>query len=144
MERQSRRTFLKDSGMVLLGAGMAASTIGCAALTTFETTPQDGRVTVDTATFKELAVVGGAIQVSVSRGGDPVLLIRTGPNGFQALSPICTHLGCQVRKTRYALRCPCHGSVYDFDGRVTEGPAKESLTVYPVELSGTTVTIRIG
>ncbi|MBI4553175.1 MAG: ubiquinol-cytochrome c reductase iron-sulfur subunit [Candidatus Latescibacteria bacterium] len=137
----SRRSFLTQSGMALLGTGLA---LGCAAMTTLEVAPQNGRLVVDTAMFQELAEVGGAIHVKPSRLSDPLLLIRTGAEEYRAVSTICTHLGCQVRKTRLALRCPCHGSVYDFEGRVINGPAKQSLLAYAVDVAGTTVTIHLG
>lgn len=139
MFRSSRRDFLKNSA--LLGVGTAFGALGCAAgLRTVEVATQDDRLTVDTADYEELAAVGGAIQL-VSRFGDPLILVRTGENTFHALSSICTHLGCQVRKTRFGFRCPCHGSAFDLRGRVEHGPANEPLPSYPVALSGTMATI---
>ena len=44
--------------------------------------------------------------------------------GYRALSATCTHLGCRVRWDETSLRylCPCHGGVYDREGRVVAGP----------------------
>lgn len=142
----SRRAFLQRSGTALLGTGLAISSgiLGCTAMTTLEAVPHDGRLTVETAEFRELAKVGGAVQVNPARPVDPILLVRVGADQYRAISSTCTHLGCQVRKTRYALRCPCHGSMYDFEGQVLNGPAQHPLTVYPVEVSGTIVTIHLG
>lgn len=53
-------------------------------------------------------------------------------NGLYAISLVCTHLGCTVRQTPEGFHCPCHGSVYDFDGRVTQGPAPKSLEWYGI------------
>lgn len=56
------------------------------------------------------------------------------PDGtVRVFSPICTHLGCAVRweDRERAFRCPCHGSVYDIDGRVLAGPAPRPLDVLP-------------
>lgn len=41
------------------------------------------------------------------------------------LSPVCTHLKCIVHWNRAerSWDCPCHGSRFDYDGRVIEGPA---------------------
>jgi len=49
--------------------------------------------------------------------------------GFFALSAVCTHLGCLTRyeKEQDRFFCPCHGSRYATDGRVTNGPAPRPL-----------------
>ena len=41
----------------------------------------------------------------------------------------CMHLGCPVRWTQAAARfiCPCHGGVYDFQGKVSGGPPVRPL-----------------
>lgn len=44
------------------------------------------------------------------------------------LSSACTHLGCSIQKTEGdRLICPCHGSVFDFQGKVIKGPAERAL-----------------
>ena len=57
-------------------------------------------------------------------------IVRRGANLF-ALSAICTHRKCKLDaepdKTFY---CPCHGSTFDADGKVTEGPARRNLPVF--------------
>lgn len=137
---QSRRAFIKHTA--LLGTGFTINALGCAAgLRTIETTGPDGRLVVDTSTIKELATVGGTIQVGNPQVGNPLILVRTGDNEFQALSSTCPHLGCQVRKTRFGFRCPCHGSAFDLQGQVTNGPANEPLPSYNVDVSGAVVTI---
>ena len=47
--------------------------------------------------------------------------------GFNALSLICTHLGCTVTVTEDTLSCPCHGSLFDRRGMVLKGPADKPL-----------------
>ncbi len=51
-------------------------------------------------------------------------------------SPICTHLGCGYRwdEEQKKFLCPCHGSVYDIDGRVLGGPAPRPLDRLPVKI----------
>jgi menaquinol-cytochrome c reductase iron-sulfur subunit len=48
---------------------------------------------------------------------------------FIALSTRCMHLGCPVRFVAASQRfiCPCHGGVYDFEGKVTGGPPVRPL-----------------
>jgi cytochrome b6-f complex iron-sulfur subunit len=54
---------------------------------------------------------------------------------IKAVSAICTHLGCVVRKTEYGFTCPCHGSYYDRSGKVLAGPAPRGLDWLKVEMS---------
>jgi Rieske Fe-S protein len=48
---------------------------------------------------------------------------------FLAVSTRCNHLGCPVRYIEAAQRfvCPCHGGVYDFEGKVSGGPPVRPL-----------------
>ena len=48
---------------------------------------------------------------------------------FVALSTRCNHLGCPVRYTDASKKfiCPCHGGVYDFEGKVDGGPPVRPL-----------------
>ena len=50
-------------------------------------------------------------------------------NEFIAMSTRCMHLGCPVRFVEASERflCPCHGGVYDFQGKVAGGPPVRPL-----------------
>ena len=52
-----------------------------------------------------------------------------------AVSTRCPHLGCQVEwnPDEKTWDCPCHGSRYDFTGRLIDNPAQEGLKVYQLE-----------
>lgn len=54
---------------------------------------------------------------------------RTAEGEIRALSARCTHLGCLVRfnDAEGAWECPCHGSRFDVDGSVLQGPATRPL-----------------
>lgn len=54
---------------------------------------------------------------------------------IKALSAVCTHLGCVVKKTQSGFECPCHGSCYDPLGQVTSGPAPRPLEWFQVKKS---------
>jgi menaquinol-cytochrome c reductase iron-sulfur subunit len=90
--------------------------------------------------------------VSVARAGgwyrervrQTVFLVREG-NKVTALSPTCTHLGCQVRWDRETTRflCPCHGGAYDALGRVLEGPPPRPLDRVDVRVDASTDSIMV-
>lgn len=66
------------------------------------------------------------------------LALMRDDKGFYALSLICTHLGCTVIVSEDALSCPCHGSVFDRQGKILKGPADRSLVrLELVEQNGT-------
>ncbi|HEU5109961.1 MAG TPA: FAD-dependent oxidoreductase, partial [Micromonosporaceae bacterium] len=54
---------------------------------------------------------------------------RDDQGGLHAVSMRCTHLGCLLRfnGAESSWDCPCHGSRFDVDGAVLEGPATRPL-----------------
>ena len=74
----------------------------------------------------ELAPGEGGI---VSLDGDTVAAFRDEDGSLRALSPTCTHLGCRVsfNTAERTWDCPCHGSRFDLDGHVIQGPAVKDL-----------------
>ncbi len=47
--------------------------------------------------------------------------------GLFSISTVCTHLGCVVNHNAEGFHCPCHGSKYDKNGNVVQGPAPKAL-----------------
>jgi Rieske Fe-S protein len=54
---------------------------------------------------------------------------RDADGRLHAVSLRCTHLGCLLRfnSAETSWDCPCHGSRFDVDGEVLEGPAVNPL-----------------
>lgn len=59
-------------------------------------------------------------------------------DGIQALYWKCVHLGCTVPWVagEQHFHCPCHGSVYLYDGSRIAGPATRRLDRMPITVSG--------
>lgn len=66
---------------------------------------------------------------------DRRLFLFNGPDGFFSISSVCTHLGCNVKRASPGFECPCHGSRFDENGRVVQGPAPAGLAWYALSLS---------
>jgi Rieske Fe-S protein len=68
----------------------------------------------------------GKTTVYIRRGSED---LGEDPNEFVAISTRCAHLGCPVRFVKAAgnFICPCHGGVYDFEGKVIGGPPVRPL-----------------
>ncbi len=58
-----------------------------------------------------------------------VYVITENGREFDAMSNICTHLGCRVRwiADREQFFCPCHNGVFDKDGQIVSGPVPRPL-----------------
>ena len=71
----------------------------------------------------------------VRHGGEKVAGHRRDDGTLVAVSPLCTHLGCQVNwnTAERSWDCPCHGSRFAPDGEVLQGPAVHRLETKPVE-----------
>lgn len=56
--------------------------------------------------------------------------------GWYALSTVCPHLGCLVQwlEEEGKFHCPCHGSRFEPDGAVQNGPAREDLVSVAIGL----------
>jgi glycine/D-amino acid oxidase-like deaminating enzyme/nitrite reductase/ring-hydroxylating ferredoxin subunit len=59
----------------------------------------------------------------------PVAAYRDEAGILHRMSAVCTHLGCVVtwNDAERSWDCPCHGSRFDIDGRVIQGPAVKDL-----------------
>jgi cytochrome b6-f complex iron-sulfur subunit len=69
-----------------------------------------------------------------------IIVIRKG-NKLVAASGTCTHRKCAVKLIEGQPRCPCHGSRYDAEGKVTKGPASKPLPRYAVSIEAGKLTI---
>jgi cytochrome b6-f complex iron-sulfur subunit len=63
------------------------------------------------------------------------LFIYRDHEGIQAMSAICTHLGCILEATPDGFECPCHGSCYNTRGEVLAGPAPRNLSWYRIRMA---------
>ncbi len=117
----SRRDFLARAAGWTAAGTLAFAAVGVARM------PKPGVLPGKSAELK----VGPPGNFPVS--ADPVrvagrnLFILHGAEGFCAISAICTHLGCIVAPTPQGFACPCHGSLFAADGKVTRGPAGSPL-----------------
>jgi glycine/D-amino acid oxidase-like deaminating enzyme/nitrite reductase/ring-hydroxylating ferredoxin subunit len=74
-------------------------------------------------------------------GDDPVAVYRDEHGEVNAVSAVCSHMGCLVEwnEGERSWDCPCHGSRFDVDGSVLHAPAVDGLDDLDLEDgSGTT------
>jgi cytochrome b6-f complex iron-sulfur subunit len=65
-----------------------------------------------------------------------VFIVRAKEGYFYAVSSVCTHLGCITnwKSEEGIIACPCHGSKFDRQGNVLEGPAPRPLLRFAMAL----------
>ena len=81
----------------------------------------------EVGSFDEIEAGQGAI---VRHGLKKVAAYRDENGRLHARSAVCTHLGCHLHWNSFerCWDCPCHGSQFDIDGAVLNGPA-----IFPLE-----------
>ncbi len=86
----------------------------------------DRLATMQAPPVDELGAGEGGI---VTLAGEKVAASRDENGVVHAVSPACAHLGCLVswNTAEATWDCPCHGSRYDRDGRVIQGPSVRDL-----------------
>ena len=65
------------------------------------------------------------------------------PKSFVAVSTRCAHAGCPVRFVQAAgnFICPCHGGVYDFEGKRIGGPPVRPLDRFQTRVTNGNVEL---
>ena len=78
-------------------------------------------------------------------GSKPALIVRGKDGSFAAFLATCTHLGCTVAYDAKAgaVRCPCHGGVYDAaTGKNLGGPPPKPLRRLDAVVEGGKLVVR--
>ncbi|MBW4679957.1 MAG: FAD-dependent oxidoreductase [Microcoleus vaginatus WJT46-NPBG5] len=70
-------------------------------------------------------------QMEYYGAGDRVFAAKV--KSKEAISLTCTHQGCTVQpQADGKFHCPCHGAIFDSDGKVIKGPAEQDLPRFKV------------
>jgi len=127
-ETISRGKFLQICTKITLGLAGLLGMVGLVRY--FSHRPQSGPPsTIELGPASDFPINGMLIRLDI-----PAVIYQT-EAGFQGYSLICTHLGCTLEASGEGFSCPCHGSVFDPDGKVIKGPAGEDLAPLEVEIT---------
>jgi menaquinol-cytochrome c reductase iron-sulfur subunit len=86
----------------------------------------------------------------IGEAGKTTAFVRQGseeygesPDEYVAISTRCAHLGCPVNwvSASESFVCPCHGGVYDFEGKVIGGPPVRPLDRFQTRVENGQVQI---
>ena len=138
---------------ILLGAGLGLVTAVLAACSTYgkkpeaagesSTTPAAPSASGGTAAPAAKAIAKTS-DVPVGSGVIVGEVVVTQPSAgvFKGFSAKCTHKGCTVDKVADGtIDCPCHGSKFNLDGTVANGPAQEPLAVENITVQGDSIML---
>lgn len=121
----SRRDVLRLAG----GTAAAGALAACGGDETMMPLPQSCPGVV--ATGAESLAVGKAMRFDKMPQYQSFFVARD-DKGFYALANVCNHSGCQTafNESAKTFDCPCHGSRYNFDGSLKNGPATGPFKAY--------------
>ena len=73
---------------------------------------------------------------------DEIVVTQPAPGDFKGFSAICTHRGCTVNEVAGGtINCPCHGSKFNLDGSVANGPATRPLEAKAITVQGDSIVL---
>ena len=140
---------------VIVGAGLGLVATIIAACSTYGKKPE---ASGDTATTTTEAAPGTSApgpaapanaiaktaEVPVGSGVivDEIVVTQPSAGEFKGFSAICTHKGCTVDEVADGtINCPCHGSKFNLDGSVANGPATKPLEPQAVTVQGDSIVL---
>jgi Rieske Fe-S protein len=137
-----RKEFIKKSCTlcVAIGAGWAVTGLSaCAHLPVFNAELRDNKIAIPLSVFD-----AAALQIISIKGMEYNVAVRKEKNGsYTALLMRCTHADNQLNSTGNGFVCTLHGSAFDKEGAVTQGPAETSMKRFPTAITGTNIIITI-
>jgi Rieske Fe-S protein len=101
-----------------------------------------GRVRLALADYPQLKV--GTAIIGESTGlADPLVIARQEDSVFLAMPAVCTHMKCSLKfnALNVTLDCGCHGSTFELDGQVVNGPAVKPLPQFKTEFDGAILAV---
>jgi Rieske Fe-S protein len=105
----------------------------------YKTAVEENKIIVPVSLFTQ-----SNFQVIQAKGLFYNIALRKESNGaYTALLLRCTHADNQLTPTGNGFKCSLHGSAFDTEGHVTQGPAEKPLTQYPAEVIKENIIIHL-
>ena len=138
-----RQQVIRGAGLVLTAGALAACGDGGdkpadepAASSEAVTTPPPAEAPGGAIAKTADVPVGSGVIV------DDVVVTQPTAGVFKGFSSSCTHKGCAVNKVADGtIDCPCHGSKFNLDGTVANGPATKPLESKAVSVQGDSIVL---
>jgi len=158
MKITRRDFFIKSAGaiVVLSSSGLLSSIVTSCSdnptnpangtpLSTIQGTVVNNEITIDIAS-SPISNKNTRALVKYNNGNGSILVEHNSDDTFKALSGICTHQNCIVSEfdgSKSVFVCPCHGSQFDLNGNVKQGPATSKLGSYSTRVENDSLIITL-
>jgi Rieske Fe-S protein len=136
-----RKRFIVGAGLGLIATAVAACSgnktpaTGDQSATTSAVAPGSPEPAKPIAKTSDVPVGSGVIV-------DDVVVTQPSEGMFKGFSATCTHLGCTVATVADGtINCPCHGSKFNLDGSVAQGPAARPLDTKNISVQGDSIVL---
>jgi Rieske Fe-S protein len=123
-----------------VGAGMVIGSLSsCATLPVYKTVTANNKISVPVSLFTQ-----NNFQIIQPKDFYYNIGLRKEPDGtYTALLLRCTHADNQLTAMDNGFKCNLHGSAFDKEGKVTQGPAEHALKRYPTEVVSDQIIIHL-
>jgi Rieske Fe-S protein len=133
----NRRDFVAQTCMACLGGGLLSTVLSACSSAHYVTGSLDAKgIYVLKSEFieikKDQAMTRQFIVVHHEKLDFPIYLYRLDDTNYSALWMKCTHQGSELQAAGDHLYCSSHGSEFDKNGNVSQGPAEKRLRSFPV------------
>jgi Rieske Fe-S protein len=133
---------------VIAGAGLGLAATALAACSSYGNKPEAASSS-PAATGSSTAAAPGTATVLAKTADVPVgsgvivngtVVTQPSAGVFKGFSTVCPHRGCDVSKVENGtIDCPCHGSKFNLEGAVVQGPANKPLETKAVSVQGDSI-----
>lgn len=133
----NRKDFIKNCGFACAGALVSVSILqSCISIKMVKGTLKNDAIIINLSDFKIINKKGVSYRNYVIVKNEhlkfPISVYRIQENKYSALWMKCTHQGNELTVYGDKLHCSAHGSEFDKNGAVTNGPASTHLKTFPV------------
>ena len=133
-----RQQVIRGAGVVLAAGALAA----CAPTTSETAGSTTAAAPATAATAGEAIAKTSDVPVGSGVIVGEVVVTQPVAGEFKGFSAKCTHKGCTVNKIADGtIDCPCHGSKFNLDGTVANGPAAKPLETKAIAVQGDSIVL---
>ena len=140
----NRKEFIKTCGYACLGTTLFAPLLhSCVPTKSITALIEGENLLVPISDFVKNGKSLNYIVVNNTQLQYPIYLFRFSDTEYKALYMQCTHQGNELTAFGDKLVCSAHGSEFDNKGNVTNGPASNTLRIFPTQLENQNISISL-